>query len=174
MTPREQLSELINNIKKDVESGLYSLQNIFDRHLHEVNALKSAGINYATIYRYGKFESVFTEKHFMNLVTRANKKKELFNNNKNHELETPSQSVSSGSSNQKTTVTHSHSKQINPLNYDLVEWKMMLSDISENLVKDIVKHGYTLNDAQQWIRENQIPNSSVLRRHFNSIRFKKH
>ncbi|PCD85914.1 hypothetical protein [Vibrio mediterranei] len=188
MNVNKLLIETSNNINKLLDLKNRTKQSIINDNLSNIEALSANGVSYRQLLISGNIPIAL--KHFHDLIYRAKKKRTLFNNNKKHELEAPSQSVSSSttikgkdkfnqdqrttsSTNQNATVTHSHSKQIDPLNYDLVEWKMMLSDISENLVKDIVKHGYTLSDAQQWIRENQIPNSSVLRRHFNSIRFKK-
>ncbi|WP_372378856.1 hypothetical protein ACBZ91_21670 [Vibrio natriegens] len=56
---------------------------------------------------------------------------------------------------------------------DVIEWKMIIPDIAEKLVREIVEHGYSIEDVKQWKASNTLPNSRALRMFFNSLKSKK-
>ena len=221
MDAKSLLNKVISDIENDMESGIFSLQSIFNNNVESLNKLKSMGVSYLTIYRNGNFP--ISQKHYQNLINRANKSSNSSSKNesvgtlvtKEKEVQTSNQDSVVGcfsdsdwkaigihneyliSLLQETDLTPEEVKAWNCPNeiqlstrvneyrmrkmkkkkysvtteepqIDLVEWKMIMPDISERLVRDIINKGYSKHDVEAWIREHKIPNSGSLRRYFNA------
>lgn len=161
MNINKLLIETSNNINKLLDLKNRTKQSIINDNLSNIEALSANGVSYRQLLISGNIPIAL--KHFHDLIYRAKKKRfNYIEKDKKADLQQGNKSPLLGQNTQK--------KQSEQPEFDLIEWKMILSDISEILVKDIIKHGYTLEDTKKWIVENKIPNSSVLRRYFNSIR----
>ena len=66
------IEELVNSIHTEKESGNFTLQAIFDRHIEEIEGCKKSGISYKRIKDLLDLD--IAESHFNNLIYRARKK----------------------------------------------------------------------------------------------------
>ncbi|WP_434529591.1 hypothetical protein [Vibrio sp. K4] len=164
----EPLNKLKTDIKNEIEQQGYSLQSSFTKHVHEIVSLKNSGVQYQFIHQ--KLELGISLPHFHNLLLRA-KKKRANDESKTASLSSESKSASCSSANEQKASPQQAHKPASSI--DIVEWKMIMPDISETLVRDIVSEGYSTLDVEEWIRANQIPNSSALRRFFSALKVKK-
>ncbi|HGS4928088.1 TPA: hypothetical protein ACMDRV_004437 [Vibrio parahaemolyticus] len=155
------LDETKNSITEQLSSNTQTKQSIICSNLENIEALSSNGVSYRKLLELCNISIEL--KHFHDLIYRAKKKR------------ANTQANASTANTEKTKVMPvKASPQPTPKkeNIDIVEWKMIMPDISEFLVRDIVKEGYSIQDAQEWISANQLPNSSALRRFFSALKAK--
>ncbi|MDA0385570.1 hypothetical protein [Vibrio owensii] len=164
----EPLNKLKTDIKNETEQQGYSLQSSFTKHVHEIISLKNSGVQYQFIHR--NLELDISLSHFHNLLLRA-KKKRTNHENKNASPSPEGKNAARSSANEQKASPQQTHKPASSI--DIVEWKMIMPDISETLVRDITREGYSTLDVEEWIRANQIPNSSALRRFFSALKVKK-
>lgn len=154
-----QVKNLINNINKDLNSGIMSTQSVFCKHINAINNLKKSGVGYIKLYEKSGFK--LSKTYYYNLIhtanTRLKPKEEQESNVKPNKIEKKQQSP----------------VKTNDAEFDLIDWKLIMPDIAEKLVQDLIKHGYSINTVKDWIVSNKIPNSRELRLFFNKIKNQK-
>ncbi|HGS5816810.1 hypothetical protein [Vibrio diabolicus] len=167
MTPLDRVNQLINNINTDISSELYSLQSIFDKYCNEFEELKTLGINHTTIYKQGEFK--LSEKHFMNLVNRAKKKKnnkkiassEVVDTQSNATKEnrvTPTLAASYDEKTKQKQTQH----EVNPKiisHFSEADWKA-IGIHNEYLISILQETDLTPDEVKSWNCPNQVQLSS--------------
>lgn len=67
------IDQLIQSIKEDIDSGNFTLQAVFDRHIDDIMLLKKEGYQYKRIWMLLGLD--IHNEHFKNLIYRARAKK---------------------------------------------------------------------------------------------------
>lgn len=155
------LIETSNNINELLSLKSRSKRSIISDNLSNIETLSKNGVSYRQLLESGRIP--LSLKHFHDLIYSAQKKR----------TDTKSK-ISTINLEQKkvTPVKASSLVSLKKENINIVEWKMIMPDISEFLVRDIVEEGYSIQDVEKWISANQLPNSSALRRFFSSLKTK--
>ena len=133
------IEELISALKNDVESGNYMLQIIFDRHINEIEKLKSEGITYKRmmVLLNEEIENEFTKSHFSNLIFRAKKKIKIVESVIKTEQVTPSLEVNK----LKNEVVTSE-KETTKFKQSKDEWLIETTlDMPDSLILRLEKNG---------------------------------
>lgn len=167
MNINKLLIETSNNINELLSLKNRSKRSIIRENLSNIETLSAHGISYRQLLISGNIPIAL--KHFHDLIYSA-KKKRANNESKTTSLSSERKSTSSSANEQKASPQQTYKPASS---IDIVEWKMIMPDISETLVRDIVSEGYSTLDVEEWIRANQIPNSSALRRFFSALKVKK-
>lgn len=162
------LDDTKNSIIAQLSSNTQTKQSIINSNLENIETLSSNGVSYRKLLELCNIPIEL--KHFHDLIYRA-KKKRANNESKTDPLSPERKSTSRSSANEQKASPQQAHKPASLI--DIVEWKMIMPDISETLVRDITREGYSTLDVEEWIRANQIPNSSALRRFFSALKVKK-
>ncbi|EJE8675705.1 hypothetical protein M5236_004420 [Vibrio parahaemolyticus] len=150
MTPLDRVNQLINNVKNDISSGLYSLQSIFNKYNCEFKALKSLGINYITIYKKGDFE--LSEKHFMNLINRANHYGSKSTSSV-EQIVNSEKILLSAETSQPQPELNTQAQTISP--FSDADWKA-IGIHNDHLISRLQETDLTPNEVKSWNCANQI------------------
>lgn len=162
------LIETSNNINELLSLKNRSKRSIIRENLSNIETLSAHGVSYRQLLISGNIPIAL--KHFHDLIYSA-KKKRANDGSKTVPLSPERKSTSRSSANEQKASPQQAHKPASSI--DIVEWKMIMPDISETLVRDITREGYSTLDVEEWIRANQIPNSSALRRFFSALKVKK-
>nr|WP_319552153.1 hypothetical protein [uncultured Vibrio sp.] len=154
--------ETANSIKEKLSQGNRNKQSIVDEHLSAIETLSQFGVSYKQLL--SSCDIAIALKHFHSMIFRAKKKQgDVQKSDATLVMKTePRRAL------QSTQKPQSKKQSI-----DVIEWKMIIPDIAEKLVREIVGHGYSIDDVKQWKASNSLPNSRALRMFFNSLKSKK-
>ncbi|MCY9876900.1 hypothetical protein OTK59_10080 [Vibrio natriegens] len=154
--------ETANSIKEKLSQGNRNKQSIVDEHLSAIETLSQFGVSYKQLL--SSCDIPIALKHFHSMIFRAKKKQ------------------SDGQKSDATCVVKTEPKQVTQptpqpqskqQSMDVIEWKMIIPDIAEKLAREIVGHGYSIEDVKQWKACNNLPDSRALRMFFNSLKSRK-
>ncbi|AXT73014.1 hypothetical protein [Vibrio sp. dhg] len=154
--------ETANSIKEKLNQGNRNKQSIVDEHLSAIETLSKFGVSYKQLL--SSCDIPIALKHFHSMIFRAKKK----------QGDDQRSDATCIVKTEPTPATLSTPKQQSEQqSIDVIEWKMIIPDIAEKLVREIVEHGYSIEDVKQWKASNTLPNSRALRMFFNSLKSKK-
>ncbi|ANQ23751.1 hypothetical protein BA893_19125 [Vibrio natriegens] len=154
--------ETENSIKEKLSQGNRNKQSIVDEHLSAIETLSQFGVSYKQLL--SSCDIPIALKHFHSMIFRAKKKQ-------SDGQKSDATGVVKNEPGPATLPTQKPQREQQSI--DVIEWKMIIPDIAEKLVREIVEHGYSIEDVKQWKASNNLPNSRALRMFFNSLKSKK-
>ena len=146
-----EIEKLQIAIKADIDSKLYTLQNIFDRNFEAIDALNKTGITHPRIFEHLELSVSYI--YYKNLIFRSRKK--FTQDNSNIPLVTKINI-------ETVNKLESSPNDLSSINYEkkrIEEWNDYLGyEISERVYSKIVELNLNLND----ITMSKVPNSRRL------------
>ncbi|MFZ6042146.1 hypothetical protein ACOV11_16825 [Vibrio natriegens] len=155
--------ETANSIKEKLIQGNRNKQSIVDEHLSAIETLSQFGVSYKQLL--SSCDIPIALKHFHSMIFRAKKKQDDVQKN---DVAFVVKTAPRPPATLPTPKAQSEQQSI-----DVIEWKMIIPDIAEKLVREIVEHGYSIEDVKQWKASNTLPDSRALRMFFNSLKSRK-
>ena len=154
--------ETANSIKEKLSQGKRNKQSIVDEHLSAIETLSQFGVSYKQLLSCCDIPIAL--KHFHSMIFRAKKKQ--------GDVQKSDAALVVKTASRPATLP-TPKPQSKQQSIDVIEWKMIIPDIAEKLVREIVEHGYSIDDVKQWKASNTLPDSRALRMFFNSLKSRK-
>jgi hypothetical protein len=159
------IDELIESLTNDVESKNFILQVVFDRHINEIEKLKSQGITYKRINELlnKKISKEFKKSNFNTLIFRAKQKIKT-----THVIE-PETKIRQALQNEKSNIEDSNFDP-DRLKQSLKEWRVETNiDIPERLALRLENNG--INTEK--LNELGLTTTSKISKHLTQLEHKK-